>query len=85
MPEGNQLVTATLKRAAEIDQRRADIASQWQAGKIKAGPAREMIAELDKTSIYASPKERALVEEVLGASPKSGPEQGKGWKILGVE
>jgi muramidase (phage lysozyme) len=85
MPEGNQLVSATLKRAAEIDQKRADIASQWQAGKIKAGPAREMIAELDKTSIYASPKERALVEEILGASPKSGPEQGKGWRILGVE
>jgi hypothetical protein len=84
-PEGNQLISVTLKRAAEIDQKRADIASQWQAGKIKAGPAREMIAELDKKSIYADEKERALVDQILGSQPKSGPDKGSGWKILGVE
>jgi hypothetical protein len=89
LPEGNQLIQATLKRAAAIDQQRAEIAAQWQSKKLTAGEAREKIAELDRMSIYASEKEKAIVDQVMGFKPQTGPGDasgsGKGWRVLGVE
>lgn len=85
-PGGNQLIAATLQRAAAIDRQRADIASQWQAGRIKAAEARERIAELDRMSIYANAEEKAAVEVLIGGKPLSGnAKEQKGWRVLGVE
>jgi hypothetical protein len=85
-PQGNQLIQATLQRAAKIDRERAKIASQFSAGRITATEARQKIAELDEQSIYASEEEKKIIDNAMGFAPLSGGEKGaKGWKILGWE
>lgn len=85
-PEGNQLITSTLQRAAKLDRERTKIASQFSSGRISATEARQKIAELDEQSIYASEEEKKIIDNAMGFAPLSGGEKGaKGWKILGWE
>lgn len=87
LPEGNQLILSTLKRAAEIDRARTDIAAQWQAGELSASEARKQIAAIDRRSIYASEQEKEMVANLLGGASQQGKTEKArgGWKIIGVE
>jgi hypothetical protein len=86
-PGANQIIAASLKRAADLDKQRASIAARWQAGKLRLSDARTQIADLDDKSIYASPQEKQLIENLMGGAPQSGgATEQNGWgDILKVE
>jgi hypothetical protein len=83
-PKANQLIQASLQRAAAIDRQRTQVASQYRAGRITRQEAMGKLADIDEQSIYASPEEKKIVENIMGGQPLSGGDQSGNWKILEV-
>jgi hypothetical protein len=79
-PEANNAILQIMVAKADLNQRRADVINQYQAGDISIGEARQAIAELDRTSILTDELKQALggmgVEDIGDDSSESSPQVG---------
>ncbi len=70
-PGGNEIISATLQRATELDNARGQIATQWRAGDITTKDALKAISQIDAQSIYPSEREKAAIESATrGQQPQ---------------
>lgn len=75
-PEANRMILSIMKAKADINQKRAEIITAYQARQISVSEARAQINELDRQSII-TPEMRAALEGVgAGAGNGNGPEPG---------
>lgn len=70
LPNGNQLISSSLRRAAAIEEERAQVAELYISGRIPQQEAWEKMREINSRSIFNSKEEADLVKS-LGGNPNA--------------
>lgn len=66
--EGRQMILTTIARQNELTRMRIEVANEWAQGDIPATEARKKIAQIDRSSIYASEDEKKLIRKLAGTA-----------------